>query len=312
MSTETSEPQANMQVVPLRAIEAATEMQLAGTPAPAYLDTTGDGTIRRMPVIPVPLHRHNLRGTVTYAAGLGWHRTRYHGLRFPVYLVAYLWHALRGAAVLLGRLVIWWHWTEGHILVSQAVAAGRPGHQHAMSAHTEGRKVRKSRGQIIAVCAGVVLVGGLLLARFSPWWGWAALGLVLAAVLERRGRKPGRSLIQPAIVAPKYEPPTPQVITRALGALGIAGINEAVRDGRGITFVTDVHRDGEGWSADLDLPHGVTAKMILARREQLASGLRRPLSATWPEPVPHEHEGRLRLWIGSATSPRSSRRRGRC
>ena len=38
--------------------------------------------------------------------------------------------------------------------------------------------------------------------------------------------------------------------------------------------------------------------MILARREQLASGLRRPLSATWPEPVSHEHEGRLRLWIG--------------
>ena len=38
--------------------------------------------------------------------------------------------------------------------------------------------------------------------------------------------------------------------------------------------------------------------MILARRAQLASGLRRPLSATWPAPVPHEHEGRLELWVG--------------
>ena len=62
--------------------------------------------------------------------------------------------------------------------------------------------------------------------------------------------------------------------------------------------MTDVHRDGEGWGRDLDLPHGVTAEMILARREQLASGLRRPLSATWPEAVPHEHEGRARLWVG--------------
>jgi S-DNA-T family DNA segregation ATPase FtsK/SpoIIIE len=71
-----------------------------------------------------------------------------------------------------------------------------------------------------------------------------------------------------------------------------------LKDGRDLAFVTDVHRDGEGWGCDLDLPYGVTARMILQRREQLASGLRRPLSATWPEPVPHEHEGRLRLWIG--------------
>ena len=38
--------------------------------------------------------------------------------------------------------------------------------------------------------------------------------------------------------------------------------------------------------------------MILKRREELASGLRRPLSAVWPEGVPAEHEGRLKLWIG--------------
>jgi DNA segregation ATPase FtsK/SpoIIIE, S-DNA-T family len=33
---------------------------------------------------------------------------------------------------------------------------------------------------------------------------------------------------------------------------------------------------------------------ILDKREELASGLRRPLSATWPEPGP-EHTGRLHL-----------------
>ena len=38
--------------------------------------------------------------------------------------------------------------------------------------------------------------------------------------------------------------------------------------------------------------------MILARREELASGLRRPLSATWPGGVPQEHPGRLELWVG--------------
>ena len=41
------------------------------------------------------------------------------------------------------------------------------------------------------------------------------------------------------------------------------------------------------------------------RRPELASGLRRPLSATWPEGVPAEHEGRLLCGSGSATSPKA-------
>ncbi len=39
---------------------------------------------------------------------------------------------------------------------------------------------------------------------------------------------------------------------------------------------------------------------MIDRREQLASGLRRPLGAVWPEPVTHEHAGRLELWVGLA------------
>ena len=38
--------------------------------------------------------------------------------------------------------------------------------------------------------------------------------------------------------------------------------------------------------------------MVTERREQLASGLRRPLGAVWPEPVTSEHAGRLELWVG--------------
>jgi DNA segregation ATPase FtsK/SpoIIIE, S-DNA-T family len=48
----------------------------------------------------------------------------------------------------------------------------------------------------------------------------------------------------------------------------------------------------------VDLPYGVTAAMVIDRREQLASGLRRPLGAVWPEPVTSEHAGRLELWVG--------------
>ena len=44
----------------------------------------------------------------------------------------------------------------------------------------------------------------------------------------------------------------------------------------------------------------MTARQVIDRREQLASGLRRPLGAVWPEPVSHEHAGRLELWVGRA------------
>src|SRR5207245_4533331 len=45
---------------------------------------------------------------------------------------------------------------------------------------------------------------------------------------------------------------------------------------------TRCHRD---WSSDVC-------------SSDLASGLRRPLGAVWPEPVTHEHAGRLELWVG--------------
>ena len=134
--------------------------------------------------------------------------------------------------------------------------------------------------------------------RWLPWWGWLAAVVAAVAVLMRHGAPEGQPIIRAAIVPTAYQPPTPEVITRALGSLGIAAINAVIKDGPGIGFVSDVHRDGDGWGAELDLPHGVTASDIIKRREALASGLRRPHSATWPEAVPHEHAGRLYLWVG--------------
>src|SRR5258706_5366204 len=285
-------------VIQLRATETATGAQFVNTEAPAYLDTTPVEAAQRRPIIPVQVRRENLRGTISQQAGLRWHQSRYHGLRVPFYLLTYAWHAFRGAGRLSASVLSWWHWIEGWALESQAVAAGRPGHHEAMRAHVEGKKTRAARGRIVAACAVIVVVAVIVMVVVTPPWVWALTGTVLALVLARHGRPEGKQVIRPAIVAPVYQPPTPEVITRALGSLGIAAINDAIKNGDGIRFVSDVHRDGDGWGCDLDLPHGVTTGMILARREQLASGLRRPLSATWPEPVPHEHEGRLRLWVG--------------
>jgi S-DNA-T family DNA segregation ATPase FtsK/SpoIIIE len=162
----------------------------------------------------------------------------------------------------------------------------------------QGRKTRATRWQITgvaAVCAVAVL---LAMVRWLPWWGWLAAAVAAVAVLSRHGAPEGQRIVRAAIVPTAYQPPTPEVITRALGSLGIGAVNAVIKDGPGIGFVSDVHRDGDGWGADIDLPHGVTASDIIKRREALASGLRRPHSATWPEAVPHEHAGRLYLWVG--------------
>jgi S-DNA-T family DNA segregation ATPase FtsK/SpoIIIE len=285
-------------VVQLRAVEAADEVHLEAADPPAYLDTTPAEAVQRRPIVPAGLRRENIRGTVSQQAGLRWHQARYHGLRSPVYLLMYAWHTVRGAARVTSTVLTWWHWPAGWVLESQAVAAGRSGHHEAMRAHTQGLKTRAARGRIVAVSAFVAIVAAGLAVAFAPPWLLAVGAFIVVAGLARAGRPDGRKVIRPAVVAPVYQPPTPEVITRALGSMSIAGINEALRNGEPIRFISDVHRDGPGWTADLDLPHGVTAGMILARREQLASGLRRPLSATWPEPVPHEHEGRLRIWVG--------------
>ena len=295
MSTDTTEPQANGQVIQLRATQVPTEAHLAGTPPPAYADTT---ETRLRPVIPEPFQPRNLRGTVRYAAGLTGYRAAYHGVRTPRYLITYLWHATRGLSVLAARLIRWAYAPHLDNLVSLAVAAGRSGHTDAMAAHKEGRKTRAARAWIVAGCGLVAVTAVLAAVTWLPVWAWPAVALAAVLVLARHGRPEGAQVVKSAVVAPQYQVPTPAIITKALGSLGIDGINQAIRTGQGVTYLSDVHRDGDGWATELDLPHGVTATMVLAKRPQLASGLRRPLSATWPEGVPAEHEGRLRLWVG--------------
>ena len=88
---------------------------------------------------------------------------------------------------------------------------------------------------------------------------------------------------------------TAEVVTRALQALGIAAMTAK---GATIGYPAPITRDGPGWRADVDLPFGVTVGDVAERRDRLASGLRRPLSAVWPEPCAEQHAGRLVLWVG--------------
>jgi DNA segregation ATPase FtsK/SpoIIIE, S-DNA-T family len=290
------------EVVPLRAEQAHDEAALEQAPAPAYLSTPGRAPGERLPVIPPHLRgRANIRAALVLAAAQNWHRARYHGLRFPLYLVALVVWAVIGLVRLAGRQIHWWWVIEQHSLRSKAAADGNA--TEWMRLHKQAKADRHFRGLVLlGELLGLALAAGLLV-KFGPWWSWAAAAAVAAVFLARAGRPSGMRIVGTAIVPPDYSPPTHEIITKALGSLNIQQINAALKpdkDGKsqGIRFISDVMRDGPGWTCHLDLPHGVSASDILAKREALASGLRRPLSATWPAGVPEEHPGRLDLWVG--------------
>lgn len=304
MSTDQAGGEHSAEVVPAVSAELVPASQEPAPPAPAravYADITR-APGERLPILPPALRgRENLRAAVALVAGQTWHRARYHGLRSPLYLVAVLVWAFIGAVRVVTRQVHWWWVLEQHGLRSQAAAAGDS--REWLRLHKEAKATRQARGLVLAGEILCLAVAVTVAARYAPVWVLAALAAAAVLFLARAGRPAGHRIVGTAIVPPDYSPPSHEIITRALGALNIAQINAVLKpdkEGRmqGIRFVSDVMRDGPGWSCHLDLPHGVSASDILARREALASGLRRPLSATWPAGVPEEHPGRLDLWVG--------------
>lgn len=251
----------------------------------------------RRPIIPPHLQRASIGATARHHAGRHWHSARYHGVRSPLYLAVYLWHAARGTAVVTSKVHRWVSWPHGWVLESQAVAQGRAGHHDALNAHRERKKTSGGRWRIVAVCAAVALVLLAVTVLLAPWWVLAPFALAVTGVLAWHGRQPGKPIATAAVVPQEYERLTTDIITRALSALGVGGIDRVLREGKDIVFVTPVTRDGPGWRVALDLPYGVTAGDVIERRDKLASGLRRPAGCVWPEADPGEHAGRLVLYV---------------
>lgn len=280
---------------PLPAVEAQPGDQIRQEPPgrPVYADVTEPGGLR--PILPAWLaSREQLRHTTRRVAGREWHRARYHGLRLPWYLAAAAFWSVVGGAWLAWDLLHWWLFP---VPLEAHASAAAEGWRAWKSLHTEHKRTTKTRAFILAA----VLVGGVFASELL--WAsarWVLLGLagIALAAAARFGRPDGVRIVTPAAVPGQYEKLTPDIIVRALGSLGIAGIDRWLREGKEIAFAHPVRQDGPGWRAELDLPYGVTATQVIERREQFASGLRRPLGAVWPEPVTSEHAGRLEVWVG--------------
>ena len=225
------------------------------------------------------------------------HHTLYHLVRSPKRLVLTLWWAGVGTGRLAFAQMSWWWVSEQTYLRHESVAANDP--RTWESLHKHARETRLVRGCVLlGELAGLALAAAIVTAYVA--WAWAPILLAVIPLLAWVGRPSDKPILDSATVPVAYERLSKDVILRALGALGIGELNKALlRDpDNAVQLIDPICRDGEGWLARMDLPHGVTAADVSGKREELASGLRRTIGCVWPETIRKRHPGALSLFVG--------------
>ncbi|MFE3451579.1 cell division protein FtsK [Nonomuraea sp. NPDC059194] len=254
---------------------------------------------RRAPIIPVWLHTwQSIKAMLVWQAKDAGYVIGYHAVRSPKYLAKTLWYALPGCFATIGRTLHWATAEEGNWALRQ-YAADRNDADMWLKLDKQRQRQSRWRWTVLAVGSIAALVA-LLVFLVAEVPGWVRLAVLVSAVplLARAGRPADAPITDRVSEGPRYRKLTAELVRRALLSCGIAGINQAVsKDQHAISFPQDIHRDGPGHLAIVDLPYGVEAADVVARRGRLASAMRLPLDQVWPEPGTG-HPGRLALWVG--------------
>ena len=257
------------------------------------------GSQPRPAVIPPWLAtRDALAASLRWAAKEVRYHAGFHAVRAPKYAAKTMLYAVPGAVRTVTRLARWASAEEHNWHLRQAAAdRGDAAQWLALDA----RRQRQARWRWPVVLGGAaVLAAGTVLLVVTPVPAVFRLAALAAAVMvaARLGRPADKPITDRVSQGKAYRKLTAELVRRALLSVQLAGINQAVaKDPAAITFPVEIHRDGPGHLAVVDLPYGVEAADVIARRGRLASGLRLPLDQVWPEPAPG-HTGRLALWVG--------------
>lgn len=224
------------------------------------------------------------------------HISLFHLVRLPKMVpLALVW-----AAVGVVRVEVAFHaWafaTEQAYLRGQTIEAGDI--RTYLQMHKEGKQTRLFRVPAMTAAHVLVLVLAAVITAKVPLL-WLPIGLAAVPFLAAAGRPDEKPIVESATVPTSYEMLTLAGVIRALSVLGIAEMNKALREDpdNAIVPIGPVAREGAGWLSMTELPHGVTAGQVSEKRENLASGLRRPLGCVWPETMHKRHPGALALYV---------------
>lgn len=262
---------------------------------PLAAEVLASRVVQRRPIIPPWMRsRSEARALLVWLLRYGAHATGFHVLHSPVYAARLVWFSPWGVWKALEALS---RWVFDHEQQATRRDAARRNAVNEYVTLARRRDEHVKRRGIIAAACGLVLT--IVVWRWTVTasaWHVAIAGTVLVGVLGVVGRPGDQRVTDRATVTP-FAPPrlSADSVTKALQALGIAGITTK---GAVIAYPAPITRDGPGWRADVDLPHGVTPGQIMEKRAELASGLRRPLGCVWPGPDRDQHAGRLVLWVG--------------
>jgi S-DNA-T family DNA segregation ATPase FtsK/SpoIIIE len=252
-------------------------------------------TADRRPIVPAwARNRDEARQLARWLARYGAHVAVYHLTRLPKYGIKLLCLMPLGVVAAAVGMLRWVFDAEAAPLRVGAVSRGAVDEYLKLS-RQRNLRVRR-RGAVAVVALAVLALAAVLVAAVAPEQVQLVVVLLMVAVLGKLGVPDDVRILDPVTVNASAPPRlTAEVVTRALQSLGIAAMTAK---GASIAYTAPITRDGPGWRADVDLPFGVTVADVMERRDRLASGLRRPLSAVWPEPSAEQHAGRLILWVG--------------
>ncbi|WP_309049251.1 FtsK/SpoIIIE domain-containing protein [Streptomyces sp.] len=154
------------------------------------------------------------------------------------------------------------------------------------------------------LAATIELVGWVAFLASVVWepllYSLPVLGLAAAwSVGRRQHTAPAWAL--PADAEDRDVVPDEGAILKALGNLGIAPLNRAIKDGWQARWVSPTTRSGNGWHTQLQLPMGVTVEMINLKKNVLAHNLLRKPVEVWPTEPPKQ-PGTLDLWVADQGS----------
>jgi S-DNA-T family DNA segregation ATPase FtsK/SpoIIIE len=280
------------EVVPVEPVRYGGPVDPPDEPTTLYGTITGSRNHDREPLVPAWVRNQQQRVQVAKdAANLAGYVAAKHTLKSPKYAGKTLFWGILGAFIGVGRLLGWVLVGDAKPIIMAALAA---------KDHAEARRTWEKAGERrplrVAILVGgllLVAVGTLALVGFTPRYVQVSVGVVALIGLAWYGRPADKPIIDRTVTGPRFVKLTAEMVRNALCSIGLSAIKEPGQ----LSFpAPGVHRDGPGWTAVVDLPHGVTAVKIIERRGELSSALRLPVDQVWPE-VGQAHAGQLALWV---------------
>ncbi|NKQ54412.1 cell division protein FtsK [Amycolatopsis sp. K13G38] len=268
----------------------------------SWWETIGDATARPL-VAKWLTSAEEFRSRVKYLVRYAAHTTAFHALRVPVYVPTAFLRSFGALGRLVARLHRWVYDAESKPVRMAARDRADVG-EYMKLREVRNEAVRKRMLPVWLGLLALIAVVYVCLSVLPTFWNWTLLISALCA-LGWWGAPADKPVAGRAVDAAKTPKLTSQMVEDALCSLGIGALNQAYTKGKRIEFPSPIARDGDGWRADVNLPLGVTAGDVIAKREELSSALRRQIGCVWPEGDGKVHEGRLVLWVGDKDMSKS-------